>query len=87
MDSTAPNYEFVVRGKVIIRGATPTLRVCKVGFSFPRTAPTQVKCQTPHQKRRGLAWDACVTANEPQTCNYKRVVTQDQLPRPQIWPA
>ena len=87
--STALNYEFVLKGRVIIRvrGATPTLRGYKVGFSSPRTVPTQAKCKTPHQKRQGIAWDAYDTANEPQNSNYEIVITHDQLRRPQTWPA
>jgi hypothetical protein len=54
--AAAPNYEFVVRTRVIIiRGATPTLRGCKAGFSSPRTVSIQGKCKNPHQKRGGIA--------------------------------
>jgi hypothetical protein len=34
----------------MIRGSTPTLRGCKVGFSSPKTVPTQDKGKNPHKK-------------------------------------
>ena len=51
-----PNYLFVVRGRVMIRGALPNLRGCKAEFfGSSMTVCTQVKCKNLHQKRGGIA--------------------------------